>query len=209
MNYDLVIWDFNGTIADDVQIGIDSANVVLSRRGMKTIGSVDEYRRIFCFPIIEYYKRLGFDFDSEPYEVPADEWTAEYINREKYLKTTKGCLAALEGIKKSGIKQVIISSSEIVMLRRELEILGVASYFDEVLGKSDNYAHGKVDMAKEWSKGRSYKALFIGDSVHDLETARAIGADCILFSGGHDSLEHLEACGVPVVSDLSEVLKYI
>ena len=36
--YDLVIWDFNGTIADDIVIGIEAANVVLSSRGMKTIG---------------------------------------------------------------------------------------------------------------------------------------------------------------------------
>ncbi|MBQ7669525.1 MAG: HAD family hydrolase [Clostridia bacterium] len=209
MKYDLIIWDFNGTISDDVQIGIDAANVVLSRRGMKTIDSFEEYRKIFCFPIIKYYERLGFDFSVEPYEIPANEWTAEYIKRESNMKLTKGCLEALKAIKKSGVTQIIISSSEITMLRRELKILGVDRFFSEILGKPDNYAYGKVEMAKEWAKGKDYTALFIGDSVHDLETAVALGTDCVLYSGGHDSIEHLESCGVPVIDDLSLIPEYL
>ena len=209
MKYDLIIWDFNGTIANDVQIGIDAANVVLGRRGMKTIDSVDEYRRLFCFPIIDYYRKLGFDFVSEPYEVPADEWTAEYIKRESSIKLNDGCLDIFEYVRSAGVRQIVLSSSEIVMLKRELDMLGVSGYFDEILGKGDNYAHGKVEMAKEWSRGKDFHALFIGDSAHDLETARAIGADCILFSGGHDSREHIECLGVPVIDDLSQVKKYM
>ena len=209
MKYDLIIWDFNGTIADDVQIGIDSANVVLSRRGMKTIGSVDEYRSLFCFPIIDYYRKLGFDFTKEPYEAPADEWTCEYIKREPLLKLSDGCREVLEYVKRAGIGQMIISSSEIIMLKRELSILGVTDYFSEILGKSDNYAHGKVEMAKEWSRGKTFRALFIGDSAHDLETARAIGADCILYSGGHDSRAHIENLGVPVIDRLSDAIGLI
>ena len=209
MKYDLVIWDFNGTIADDVEIGIEAANVVLSRRGMKTIDSVDSYRELFCFPIKKYYEKLGFDFSIEPYEVPADEWTCEFIKREERLKLTPGCAAALSYIKERGVRQIIISSSEINMLNRELEILGVRDYFDDILGKSDNYAHGKVDMAKEWAAGREYKAVFIGDSLHDLETARAIGADCILFSGGHDLERRLAESGVPVVHSIDEIISYM
>lgn len=207
--YDLVIWDFNGTIADDVRMGIDAANVVLSKRGMRTIDDIEEYRDMFCFPIKKYYEKLGFDFEKEPYEVPADEWTAEYIKRECEIKLTPGCLAALKGIKELGIEQIIISSSEMNMLTRELDILGISDYFSTVLGKEDNYASGKVEMAKMWSNGKKYRALFIGDSVHDLETAHAIGADCILFSGGHDSRSRLEMCGVPVIDDIAQVLDYI
>ena len=206
MKYDLIIWDFNGTIADDVQIGIDAANVVLSRRGMKTIDSVEEYRNMFCFPIKKYYERLGFDFKKEPYEVPADEWTNEYIKREKDITLTRGCIDLIKWFDDKGIRQIIISSSEINMLKRELGMLGVDKYFSAILGKEDNYAHGKVEMAKEWARGKDYSALFIGDSCHDLETAEAIGADCILFSGGHDSRLHLQRTGKQIVDDLADII---
>jgi phosphoglycolate phosphatase len=45
----------------------------------------------------------------------------------------------------------------------------------------------------------------IGDTAHDAETADAIGADCILFSGGHQCVERLEATGCPVVKNLLDI----
>ncbi len=209
MKYDLIIWDFNGTIANDIDIGIEAANVVLSRRGMRLIESVDEYRKMFCFPIKKYYERLGFDFQTEPYEVPADEWTKEYIKREGRITLNEGCLGVLKYVKERGIPQIIISSSEITMLKREVEMLGISGYFDTILGKDDNYAHGKIEMAREWAKGKEFKAVFIGDSAHDSDTARAIKADCILFTGGHDSKEHFERVDAVVVDSLSEIINYL
>ena len=37
-----VLWDFNGTILDDVQIGIDAVNVLLRRRNKPVLSSLDE-----------------------------------------------------------------------------------------------------------------------------------------------------------------------
>ena len=47
---------------------------------MKTLNSIDEYHKVFGFPIKEYYRRLGFDFEKEPYEDLANEW-AKYYDR--------------------------------------------------------------------------------------------------------------------------------
>ena len=62
MKYSHIIWDFNGTILNDVNTGIMSVNALLRDRGLKTLDSVDDYHKVFGFPIIDYYKRLGFDF---------------------------------------------------------------------------------------------------------------------------------------------------
>ena len=78
MKYDCIVWDFNGTIMDDVQIGIESVNVLLKKRGLKTLDSREEYQSKFGFPIVDYYARLGFDFDKEPYSDIAVEWVNEY-----------------------------------------------------------------------------------------------------------------------------------
>lgn len=209
MKYDLVIWDFNGTLANDVDIGIDSINSVLKRRNMPVIESKEQYRSVFCFPIIDYYKKLGFDFDAEPYSVVAHEWVSEYLNREKSMTCSEGAVELLQGIKSRGITQIILSSSELGMLTREVELLGITSYFDCILGLDNIYAGGKAEMAKKWAAGKNFKALLIGDTLHDLDTAKAIGADCILYSGGHDSEGKLKTCGVPVVASLSEIEKYL
>ena len=72
MKYKYIIWDFNGTIIDDVEVGIKSVNPLLAARGLKTLDSLAEYQSVFTFPIKEYYRNLGFDFDAEPYEVISD-----------------------------------------------------------------------------------------------------------------------------------------
>ena len=74
MKYTHIIWDFNGTILSDMQICIDSVNEMLSRRELETIPDIEAYRRIFDFPVIDYYRRLGFDFSKEPYEELAKTW---------------------------------------------------------------------------------------------------------------------------------------
>ena len=53
MKYSHVLWDFNGTVLDDVAVGIKAINTLLSRRGMKTLDSLEEYHAHFGFPIVE------------------------------------------------------------------------------------------------------------------------------------------------------------
>ena len=63
MKYTHIIWDFNGTILNDVQACIESVNVLLKARGLAELASVEDYRAIQEFPVINYYVKLGFDFE--------------------------------------------------------------------------------------------------------------------------------------------------
>lgn len=189
--YDCVIWDFNGTILDDVAIGIESINVLLERRGLKLVGSAEEYRESFGFPIIEWYRKLGFDFDAESYDAVANEWVAEYLAREKTAPLCQGAKEVMDFFCKKGVRQVIISASEINMLKRQVEALGVRGYFDDILGKNDVYASGKGEIAEKWRRNNPGEMLFIGDTDHDLDTAEIMKADCVLVACGHQSYERL------------------
>lgn len=205
--YDCIIWDFNGTIFDDVNIGIESINTLLRARGLVELSTREEYQRNFGFPIIEWYKKLGFDFDKEDYDEVAREWVAEYLSREKNAPTTDGVIELLEHFSKSGIRQVIISASEITMLKRQLGFLGIEKYFDDVVGKDDVYASGKSEIALRWRSLNPGKMLFIGDTDHDLETAEHINADCILVACGHQSYERLSSLALKARTPLTVVRK--
>ena len=112
VDFSFIIWDFNGTLFDDVQIGMDSLNVLLERRGLPIVRDRDSYKAGFMFPIIEGYKRLGFDFDKENYDEVAEEWVNEYRSREDSAGLADGVEEALEHFKSLEIKQIIISASE-------------------------------------------------------------------------------------------------
>ena len=121
MKYTHIIWDFNGTVLDDVQIGIESVNLMLSARGLKTLDSVDEYRHAFGFPIIDYYRSLGFDFEKEDYyTVLAPEWVNHYLARVPRTRAFEGVRETLEAAEQLGVVQVLLSASEVNQLTSQL-----------------------------------------------------------------------------------------
>lgn len=209
MKYTTLFWDFNGTIVDDVHLGIRAVNKMLARRGLAVLTDVESYHRVFQFPVREYYRLLGFDFDSEPYEDLAVEWVENYISEEHTLTLQDGFLSVWQSLKDAGAQQIILSSSETVMLHRHLDLLGLSGKFDRILGTDDIYAGGKIEMAKRCIGDTAGGALLVGDTKHDADTARAIGADCILFTGGHGSPASLADVGVPTVDRLADILAYL
>ena len=66
--------------------------------------------------------------------------------------------------------------------------------FDAVLGLSNVFAVSKVELAKSYLRDAGFSpedTVFIGDTDHDAEVARAIGCRCLLISGGHQCDEVL------------------
>ncbi|MFA6948714.1 MAG: HAD hydrolase-like protein [Eubacteriales bacterium] len=208
--YTHVIWDFNGTLLDDVDCGIASVNEMLSRRKMKCIGSKEEYRERFGFPITEYYRRCGFDFDRESFEALAVEWV-ELYERNSYLSSAvAGTMELLSHIKAAGIVQLILSASEYGMLRRQCGELGISKYFSEFLGLSDIYAGSKLDIAVGWrGKNPDARPLFIGDTEHDAQCAEAIKSDCALLLCGHQGVQKLSGLGFPIFDGHYELDRYL
>lgn len=205
--YSHIIWDFNGTLLDDLQAEYETINNLLSKRKLKQFESVAEYRSVFRFPIIDYYKDLGFDFQKESYENVAEEWGNEYRRQSACCGTNHGIVEALEYFKSMGMSQVVLSATWKSLLLQQIEPLGISSYFDELLALDDLLAYSKVDLGKLWFERVKPKgALLIGDTVHDFETAKAIGVDCVLICTGHQSKERLEKCGVAVYERVDELI---
>ena len=210
MKYTDIIWDFNGTILDDVEAGILSVNKLLSDRGLPTICDKEYYQRVFTFPIIEYYRALGFDFDTEPYEALAPLWVAEYLKNSKSSPLREGFAEALECFSSLGIRQHVLSATELSMLKNQLSELGIANRFLSVYGLDNIHASSKTALAKRWREEHpDATALFIGDTEHDFATAKTIGCDCALVCGGHHSKEKLMACeGAFVFNDIYDLIAY-
>ena len=202
MEYRNIVWDFNGTLLDDLGIGIRAVNALLRRRSLPTLGSTEEYHAVFCFPIEEYYRRLGFDFSREPYEVLAVEWVSEYRAIEHTAPLRKGARELIAAFSRAGVRQIVLSATEEHMLREQLSALGILDCFDLVLGRSDIYAESKLALAEALAPRLSGRTLVIGDTSHDLESAKALSADAILLRGGHTSDASLDALGCEVADDL-------
>ena len=204
--YRTIVWDFNGTLVDDLGIGIGAINALLGRRGMPQILSYDAYHEVFCFPIEEYYRRLGFDFSVEPYEVLAHEWVREYRAREGSAPLREGAEHLLRRFRLCGLRQAVLSATEEKMLGEQLDALGIRGFFESVIGRGDIYASDKVALAAANAhRFTGGGVLVIGDTEHDVRMAEALSADVILLEGGHSSSSALSAIGCEIVSDLAEL----
>lgn len=207
-DFDHVIWDWNGTLLDDAWLCVDVMNKMLCQRGLPGL-TQEKYEASFDFPVLDFYCRLGFDFEREAFEKVGIEFVDAYEQRKSECRLRSGAAAALARINLAGVGQSVLSACRHERLLESIEQLGLAKCFNGVFGHVDDYAAGKVDKGRQLARTLGCameRVMLVGDTVHDFEVACAMGASCRLLTCGHNSRQRLEACGVPVRSTLSEVL---
>lgn len=208
-----VLWDWNGTLFDDFEICRYTIDRLLEMNGLSKLHSDEEYRRAFCFPITEFYKNLGLDFDKKPFSALA----AEYMEINLPLSRDKSrcglnsdALKTLEAFRQKGYLQYIISASKSDILKKQVESFGIENYFEEIAGIGDIYAGSKAEIALEWREKNGISpenVTFIGDSLHDFEISKLLSCSCLLYSGGHQALP--ESNDYTVINSLAKAVELI
>ncbi|MBR2788856.1 MAG: HAD hydrolase-like protein [Erysipelotrichaceae bacterium] len=202
-----VIFDFNGTVLDDVDVCLKAENHTIEHFGLKRDPLTrDEYLHIFTFPVKDYYERVGFNWDEFSYEEVGRYWFDWYCALKNEYRLHEGVIELLKENRSKGLKNILLSASSLVELKKQLEELNIAEYFDEVLGLGNIYAGSKEDIALDWIKDKDKdECIMLGDSLHDLEVAKAMGVKCILIARGHQARDILTANWEDVVDDITEV----
>ncbi len=207
---DRVIWDFNGTILDDLKISIESANDLLARYDLPIIRDTEHYYSVFGFPIRDYYERVGFDFSKYDFTVLANEWVDIYMSKMPCAPLRSGIIDTVDKLNTLGVKQTILSMTEENMLRGQIESFGITDKFDEIFGLNDIYATSKLELARFWrSLHKNESVIYIGDTSHDAESAEIIGAKCLMITGGHESEQALKSLNNTVIHAPSDIFEYI
>jgi phosphoglycolate phosphatase len=207
-NIKTIIWDWNGTLLNDRAICLESINVLLQKRALPQL--TDElYREVFGFPVQDYYTQIGFDFEKEPFEVPAHEFIVEFSKRLPQCPLHTNAERALSTFKYMGLKQVILSAMEQEKLLQSVVDLNIEDYFEKIAGLNHDYATSKSQQGLNLLMALKIKpeeALLIGDSLHDFDVARELGCRCVLIADGHQSFHRLKTTGAPVYETLDQLL---
>ncbi|MBI5624655.1 MAG: HAD hydrolase-like protein [Elusimicrobia bacterium] len=208
----LVLWDFNGTLLDDAVLCVDCLNATRVRRGMPEV-PLQYYLDHFGFPVVDFYKKAGFTFETETFTAVAQEWNDLYHQRLwTDVRLHEGTLSVLESMAGLGLRQGILSAYHHVMLTKALAHFKVSVPLDPVLGLDDFHADGKEDLGRSWleSSGLDREGIIlIGDTLHDRDVAAAMGIRCALICKGHQASSRLRGAGVPVLSDIREVPAFL
>lgn len=202
------MWDWNGTLLNDSDIAVEMINKVLQKRNMPTIDH-DRYVNIFGFPVSDYYLRLGFDFAIESFETVGTEFIENYEANKYSTVLHDESIEVLKQLANRGVSHSILSAYKQETLDELIAHFKIDQLFLKIVGLDNHFAESKVDNGVRWMADLGLapsEVLFVGDTEHDFEVAQAIGVDCVLLPGGHQTRGVLENTGARVLDQISDIL---
>src|SRR4051812_16853741 len=110
-----VIWDWNGTLLDDVEHALVALNSLLDERSMARVDRA-AYRAKFGFPVRDFYVALGFDFEREEFVQVSERFIANYRVAAQTATIHTRALHTLQALQAHGVQQSVLSAMESTML---------------------------------------------------------------------------------------------
>ncbi|MEU2430566.1 MULTISPECIES: HAD family hydrolase [unclassified Streptomyces] len=205
-----LVWDWNGTLLDDIHAVIEATNASFAEIGLEPI-TLERYRDLYCVPVPLFYERLMGRLPTD------EEWAVmdEVFHRHYWLRAdacglTAGAAQLLAERQASGSTQSLLSLAPHERLVPIVRSHGIEDRFVRVDGRIGASHAGKTEhMVRHLSALAGVEAervVVIGDAVDDAVAAAHVGAKAVLYTGGSHSRVSLAAAGVPVVDSLAEAV---
>jgi phosphoglycolate phosphatase len=211
MKIDLIIWDWNGTLLNDVEVCMDSMNLLLEKYSIPKI-TIEKYRDVFCFPVKDYYKKIGFDFEKQPFEKVGYEYIEIYNQNLPKSILYDNAIEILNYFSEKNIKQIIISAREKNALLDDVKFYNISNYFDDIIGIENHYGRGKEELFEKYFEQNYFdkkNVLLIGDTTHDFEIAQKFNINFIRFANGHQSDKHFSLFKIESITDLKLLADFL
>ncbi|MGI5247021.1 HAD family hydrolase [Dactylosporangium sp. CA-139066] len=202
-----LVWDWNGTLLDDLKLVVDATNVCLATVGGPVI-TAEEHRRDFRRPILDYYAHvLERPVDQVEFQLLDDAFHDAYRQRIGEVQLAPD---ALEAMGRWPGTQSLLSMFFHDELLVEVERHGLSARLVRVDGLPGTVGGHKKAAYLERHLGAldldPAGVVLVGDSVDDGEAALAVGASAVLYAGGFTDTALLKATGLPVAHSLVEAV---
>lgn len=210
-----VVWDWNGTLLEDLDLVIDSVNVAISHLGAGPI-TADDYRRFYTRPVNVFYERmLGRPISTDEWQFLDSTFHETYNDGLAAANLAPGAADALQMVAARGGTQSLLS-----MFTHDELVAVVASFgLNDRLVRIDGL-NGEGGVTKHASMARHLAELMahpttpfeasayviVGDALDDAAAASANGVACILYDSGSHHHADLTATGYPVVDSLQRAV---
>ena len=201
-----LIFDWSGTLVDDSAPTLAATNAVLAAYGKESM-AWEKFRESFRLPYSEWYEEHVPGVSLAELE---EHFRMAFDSSEYPVVPLEGALEFLEWCSGSGIRLFALTSMNTVNFRKQLAEFGFEDHFEETYS-------GVLDKRTVISELISRHALnqddtaYIGDMVHDIETAHAGGLASVGVLSGYDPAAKLEASSptflFPCIKSLHAMLK--
>ncbi|MGJ8633212.1 MAG: HAD hydrolase-like protein [Luteolibacter sp.] len=181
-----LIFDWSGTLVDDMGPVIEATNAVLEKYGIAPYDR-EGFRRNFRLPYREFYAEILPDVTLEELEAhfrPAFDGATSIVTVLPHAREK------LEWAKARGMRMFVLTSMDAIAFSRQLNEFGMKDFFEEtyagVLDKRE-----LIDEILDTHSLDKNETAFVGDMTHDIETARHGGISSIAVLTGYHHAEVL------------------
>jgi phosphoglycolate phosphatase len=206
-SFKAVLFDFDGTLADSYPAITASVNHVRALHGLPPLPEAEVRRHVGRGPAhLLAHTVPGGDVDADVARYRAHHPSV----MQSGTRLLPGARTALAALKQRGLLVGVCSNKPRIFTDRLLADLGIASYFDAVLGPEDvarpKPAPDMLDAALARLGVKPTEALYVGDMVVDIDTARQAGVAVWVLPTGSDEVGTLAAAQPErVLHDLGEL----
>lgn len=184
----LVIFDFDGTIADTRQLSLDIFHEISARHGMPKL-SDQEVEEIRQLPIKKRLKMFAIPLRKIP-KYMRESWDMFY-DKVTESKPIEGILELLNLIKKHDIPMLILSSNHEKNIQKFLDFYKI-DHFKNIYGGAKLF--GKQRTLKKLLKKYQCPpedALYVGDETRDIVSCKKVSIPIAAVTWGFDSKKQL------------------
>jgi phosphoglycolate phosphatase-like HAD superfamily hydrolase len=190
-----VLLDWSGTLADDLGSVLEATNKIFAEYGRDPL-DLEQFRSHFRLPFSEFYAELLPEATLEGLEELYERFFHGMNDRIDLLP---GAREFLDFCRETGRRTFLLSSIKTSHFTIQAERNGVASYFEvaytEVMDK-----RSKIREILKTHQLDPSETMFVGDMVHDIETAKHGGVLDVAVLSGFDRLEKLAAAHPTIIA---------
>ena len=205
-----VVWDWNGTLLDDLEIVIESLNVGIGRFGLPPIDD-RQYRDHFTRPVRSFYQSLfGRPVSDKEWKSLNKIFHDEYFSRVHSASLADDALEAIALTEQKGWNQSVLSMTTHDELIEIVASHGITDRFVRIEGLQTptgglKAAHLEQHLANLGIDPAN--AVVVGDTPDDAMAAQTVGASVVLYDGGSHHVPVLEAAAAPVAHTLLSAIE--
>lgn len=203
-----VVFDWNGTLIDDLNLAVQSVNHVRTKMRLEPI-TREAYRANFRFPIADFYAAIGFDFEQNPFPDIVAEYLSVFDTRVKHCALHAGSAKLISNLHTRGIGVSVLSASRRAVLIETIRAKGLIKYLTHICGLEEAHAVGKLQEAAALNDRlglQPHQILYVGDTDHDAYIAQTLGWQARMLLCGHQDEAPLSQFPYPRLSDVSALL---
>lgn len=196
-NFDAVLFDFDGTVADTGEGVFLCVRYAIDAHGLEQ-PSDEDIRKFIGPPMIVSYHTLYPQLSDDEVQSLMQSYREKYAEVGLYkYKLYDGITELLKKLNKNGIKTAVASSKPQEALENIVKVSGIDKYFDCIVGADRNYTDSdKATIVEEAIKRTGVtdksRVLMVGDRKYDIVGAHKAGIACAAVLFGYGSQEEFD-----------------